>query len=55
MSSLQDVCQEMMEMYHISMDKVIGHCDTESGKQEGKTCPNFDVAAFREKYLLKVT
>ncbi len=40
---LQDLCKE----HAIPAENVLGHCETESGKSQGKTCPNFDVAAFR--------
>jgi hypothetical protein len=41
---LMDLCT----IYHIDPDNVIGHYETESGRAQGKICPNFDVPAFRE-------
>lgn len=37
----------LMERYNIPVDHVLGHCETRLAG--GKTCPNFDVAAFRSK------
>lgn len=31
---------------------VYGHCEMKSGIKQGKTCPNFDVEAFRTEYRL---
>lgn len=40
---LTDICSR----YSITSENILGHGETDSGKQEGKTCPNFDVGAFR--------
>ena len=40
---LIDLCHQ----YGIPAENVLGHCETDSGKSEGKTCPNFDVAPIR--------
>ncbi len=40
---LQDLCKE----HGIQVENILGHCETASGKAQGKTCPNFDVSAFR--------
>lgn len=34
--------------YKIPVENVLGHCETESGKAQGKTCPNFDMDEFRK-------
>lgn len=38
---------ELCTVYKISAENVLGHCETKSGKEEGKTCPNFDVEPLR--------
>lgn len=48
MDSLKALCLELCRIYKIPASNVLGHCETESGKKEGKTCPNFDVAPIRE-------
>lgn len=45
--SLKKLLPEIMRMYNIPAENVLGHGETESGKAEGKTCPNFDVGAIR--------
>lgn len=37
--------------YGLTNKDVIAHCDTPSGKEQGKTCPNFDVDLFKRKWL----
>lgn len=48
--SLKMLCQELCMKYGIPAENVLGHGETESGKSEGKTCPNFAVSDIR-KYL----
>jgi len=40
--------------YQIGPARVLGHYEVKSGIEQGKTCPNFDMAPVREKlvYLL---
>lgn len=33
--------------YRISIEDVMGHCETQSGREQKKTCPNIDMADFR--------
>lgn len=33
--------------FGISAERVLGHCETEDGKRQGKTCPNIDMEEFR--------
>lgn len=40
---LLDLCRQ----HNIPADGVLGHYETESGKAQGKTCPNFSVLDFR--------
>jgi hypothetical protein len=47
MFSLRELVGELCRKYGIPADNVLGHCETESGKAQGKTCPDFDVAAIR--------
>lgn len=39
------LCLSLMEQYKILPERVLGHCET--ALSNGKTCPNFDVTAFR--------
>lgn len=45
--SLKMLVQELCMKHGIPAESVLGHRETESGKKEGKTCPNFDVGAIR--------
>ena len=47
LDSLKILLLEICRLYKIPAENVLGHGETESGKAEGKTCPNFDVGAFR--------
>jgi N-acetylmuramoyl-L-alanine amidase len=47
-ASLLTLCKSLMRIYGIPPQNVLGHCETESGKKEGKTCPNLDMAYIRE-------
>jgi N-acetylmuramoyl-L-alanine amidase len=53
-ASLAGLCRLMGEQFKFPMNHVLGHCETPSGKKQGKTCPNFDMKKFRKDYL-KVT
>ena len=44
---LKGLCQELCKLFEIPAENVLGHGETDSGKAEGKTCPNFDVSAIR--------
>ncbi len=41
--------RNLVTLYSIPTTSVLGHCETASGKKEGKTCPNFDMDAFRTR------
>ena len=45
--ALKEVLKELCAEHGIPAKNVLGHGETDSGKEEGKTCPNFDVDAFR--------
>lgn len=47
MYSLKGLLQELCRKFGIPSDNVLGHCETDSGKAQGKTCPDFDVSAIR--------
>ena len=47
--ALMSLLRNLMEIYHLTPDRIFGHCETESGKKEGKTCPNFDVSKIRDE------
>lgn len=39
----------LMYKYDIPLENVLGHCETKSGCDEGKTCPNMDMNEFRRR------
>ena len=47
LDSLKKLTLDLCRKYDISPDSVLGHCETASGKEEGKTCPNFDIGPVR--------
>jgi hypothetical protein len=49
--SLLYLTEELCRRYHLPSDAVLGHCETASGKAQGKTCPNFNMPWFRESML----
>ncbi len=50
MESLCLLLLDLCKAYNIEPDNIIGHYETPSAKAQGKTCPNFDVRAFREVF-----
>jgi len=38
---------ELTEYFKIPKSNVLGHCETESGKAQGKTCPNLNMDVIR--------
>ncbi len=38
---------ELSRMFKIPVENILGHCETASGKAEGKTCPNLDMDRIR--------
>lgn len=38
----------LINSYQIPVSEVLGHNETKSGIQQGKTCPNFDMSKVRE-------
>lgn len=47
MSALRTFLHEQMAKYSIPVANVIGHCESASGKKEGKTCPELDMVKLR--------
>lgn len=47
MTALKNLCRNIIELYEIKIEKFLGHYETASGKEQGKTCPNFDMKEFR--------
>ena len=39
----------LITQFGIKIEHIIGHNETESGKQQGKSCPNFEVETIRNK------
>jgi len=48
-SSLIKLCLFLSKQFSIPIEKVLGHCETESGINEGKTCPQLDMDKFRKR------
>jgi len=51
MIALRMLVKELVFKYDIDIYGVMGHNETESGRAQGKTCPNFDVETLREDLL----
>lgn len=47
MDSLKYLLADLCRHYTIAAENVVGHNETESGRKQGKTCPDFDVVAIR--------
>ena len=45
--SLRELLRDLTVRWNIPKENIIGHYETESGKEQGKTCPNFDMKIFR--------
>ncbi len=45
--SLVVLIRSLQEKYKIPTVNVLGHCETQSGRAEGKTCPNLDMNRIR--------
>ena len=52
--SLRSICKELMQKWNLTRRDILGHYETESGKKEGKTCPNFDMVMFRQSLMESV-
>jgi hypothetical protein len=47
--ALIELLIELREQHKIPVERILGHCETESGRAEGKTCPNMDMDWLRRK------
>jgi len=45
--ALKELLTDLCKQYGLGADSVLGHCETEQGKAQGKTCPDFNVADLR--------
>lgn len=41
--TLYDFLEGKCRQYSIPPDRILGHCETESGRRQGKTCPSLDM------------
>lgn len=48
METLQRLLSDLSIAYHVPAENILGHCETASGKAEGKTCPNLDMQKVRD-------
>jgi N-acetylmuramoyl-L-alanine amidase len=48
-ASLISLLRCLMKIFGIKAENILGHCETESGKKEGKTCPNLDMDFVRRE------
>ena len=48
MVSLLRLLEDMLKLYELEPNAIIGHYETESGKAQGKTCPDFDIGIIRK-------
>ncbi|MBT9170627.1 MAG: hypothetical protein DDT18_00971 [Actinobacteria bacterium] len=47
LSSLISLLKDLVKRYKIKVENILGHYETKSGREQGKTCPNFDVRLIR--------
>ncbi len=45
--SLVQLLRGLSRQFGIPAQNILGHCETESGKKEGKTCPNTNMSEIR--------
>jgi len=48
-NALQRLVKELMQKWNLPKEAILGHCETDFGKAQGKTCPNFDMNWLRGK------
>lgn len=49
LASLCSLLRWLMFRYKLHWTRVIGHYETDSGRAQGKTCPNVNMAVIRER------
>ncbi len=47
LDALKRLLLELCKKFSVPVKNVLGHRETESGKAQGKTCPNFDMEPIR--------
>lgn len=47
MEALYTLLRTYMLQYKLTVKAIIGHCETDTGKAQGKTCPNMDMNIVR--------
>ncbi|MFB3882855.1 MAG: peptidoglycan recognition family protein [Armatimonadota bacterium] len=45
--ALLRLVEQLISAYHVPVNRVVGHRERQSGREQGKTCPGFDVALIR--------
>ncbi len=45
------LCRNLMKHFNIPVENILGHCETASGKAQGKTCPNYPMEIVRAKIV----
>ncbi len=48
-ASLFMLLRALMRQFNVPVENVLGHCETESGKREGKICPCLDMNLIRKE------
>ncbi|WP_050727048.1 N-acetylmuramoyl-L-alanine amidase [Vulgatibacter incomptus] len=46
--TLYDFLEGKCRQYSIPPERILGHCETESGRREGKACPSLDMETTRK-------
>ncbi len=46
--SLVQLLKTLCKQHNIPVENILGHCETESGRAERKTCPNLDMNRIRQ-------
>lgn len=46
--SLLRLMRQLVSAYSVPISRVVGHRERPSGREQGKTCPGFDVAVIRD-------
>lgn len=45
--NLLNLLTDLINQYQIRVDDILGHYETRSGREQGKTCPDMDMRLFR--------
>lgn len=52
MKNLKILISYLIYNYGVLLENVLGHYETESGKNQGKTCPNIDMKLLRDEVAI---